>query len=128
MTPTLLLLIVVCLGALPLRAQPPVDRTSIRVITPYHAVELSPDVTLLAEFGGTCFSPALTTPWRPDAWRCTAEDGLLYDPCFTGPAGAAEALACIETPWAGGVALLLLDEPLPESDDSALSTLADALP
>jgi hypothetical protein len=52
------------------------------------------------------------------AWRCTAQSGALYDPCFapgaTTPVADVTEVACTDNPWSG-VSLIKLSQPLTSS-------------
>jgi hypothetical protein len=45
---------------------------------------------------GMCLVESLTDP-SPDAYRCFADNHMIYDPCFAGFPGA--PLLCVEAPW-----------------------------
>jgi hypothetical protein len=104
------------------------SRTQVRVFAAYQPDGLSDALRLVASFDGTCRVGSLMTPWRPDAFRCTAADGLLYDPCFSAATGERDVVACAELPWNANVALMTLSEPLPVAVEMSPAPLAAALP
>jgi hypothetical protein len=68
------------------------------------------------QVNGSCFTRSLASPSRPDAWRCTAGNGLM-DPCYQRVMGDEKQLACpAGGPWPANVVLLTLTQPLPVED------------
>ena len=86
--------------------QPQLGETQIVTYTP----DTTPEITAV----GVCTENALGLG-RADAWRCTTEDSLVYDPCFE--ASDTGAIVCGTDPIMGEEGFVLeLSEPLPEPD------------
>lgn len=58
-----------------------------------------------AKKAGVCLSRSQRIT-RAEAWRCKADDGVIYDPCFVKAGGKAALALCINSPW-DNTALLL---------------------
>ena len=80
------------------------DARLIGVFAPFRAggalnvplVSLQPEIA-------ECAAPSLIAGYRPDAFRCTAQDGTALDPCFAGQVFNRTVLACAPSPWAPAV-------------------------
>ncbi len=56
---------------------------------------VDPALHVTQHLGGTCVSPA---SGLPNGYRCFADGGSIYDPCFAGPHGTADPLVCPSNP------------------------------
>ena len=94
----------------------PLTRTRIKLLTPWGPNGLSIGMATTQEVNGSCFTHSLASPSRPDAWRCTAGNGLM-DPCYQRILGDERQLACpVGGPWPANVVQLTLTQPLAQED------------
>ena len=94
----------------------PLSHTVIKLLTPWGPRGLSIGMAVTQQVNGSCFTRSLASPSRPDAWRCTAGNGLM-DPCYQRIMGDEKQLACpVGGPWPANVVLLTLTQPLPQED------------
>jgi len=86
-------------------------------VTATEVIEYVPDVPAETQ-AGACFTSASGLQ-REDAYRCTTDDGMIYDPCFV--VDEAPTVVCGANPATGEAGFVLeLTEPLPEPDLGAL--------
>jgi basic membrane protein A len=91
---------------------------SVQPVTATEVIEFVPDVPTETQ-AGACFTSASGLQ-REDAYRCSTEDGMIYDPCFV--VDEAPTVVCGANPVTGAAGFVLeLTEPLPEPDLGALS-------
>ena len=100
----------------------PVDsRTQIKLLTPFGASGLRIGMAVTEKLSGTCFAPSAASSSRPDAWRCSAGNGIL-DPCYQRIMGDEKQLACpVGGPWPANVVLLALTQNLPSENRKEVS-------
>jgi hypothetical protein len=112
--PILVLMAAFLTGSLAIAQQP--AHTQIRLLTPWTPSGLNIGMATTQQVQGRCFTRSLASPSRPDAWRCSAGNGIL-DPCYQRILGDEKQLACpMGGPWPANVALLTVTEPFPQED------------
>ena len=91
----------------------PVNRTRIKMFTPFGPAGLSVGMAVTEKTSGRCFARSAASATRPDAWRCSAGNAVM-DPCYQRIMGDEKQLACpVGGPWGANAVLLTLTEPLP---------------
>jgi hypothetical protein len=91
---------------------------AVEPVTATEVIEYVPDVPSETQ-EGSCFTSASGLQ-REDAYRCSTEDGSIYDPCFV--VDEAPTVVCGANPTTGEAGFVLeLTEPLPEPDLGAVS-------
>ena len=99
--------------ALAADSAPTLNRTRIKLLTPFGPAGLSIGMAVTEKLNGTCFAGSVASSSRPDAWRCSSGNGIL-DPCYQRILGDEKQLACpVGGPWPANVVLLTLTQPLP---------------
>jgi len=102
-------------------------RTQVKLLTPFGPAGLSIGMAVTERVNGTCFAASAASSSRPDAWRCSAGNGIL-DPCYQRILGDEKQLACpVGGPWPANVVLLTLTQALP-SEPRKETNRADTLP
>lgn len=105
-------------------APPPLNRTRIKMLTPFGPAGLSVGMAVTERVNGRCFARSAASATRPDAWRCSAGNAIM-DPCYQRIMGDEKQLACpVGGPWPANVVLLTLTEGLP--NDAYKETRRDA--
>jgi hypothetical protein len=104
----------------------PFSSTAVKLITPFQAGSLGPGFQVTSRGSGQCFSTAVASAARPDAWRCMIGNAI-HDPCFQNIMGDPNQLACPEVPWNTNVTLLTLTSQLPTEQRKEMA-LKDTLP
>jgi basic membrane protein A len=91
---------------------------AVEPVTATEVIEFVPDVPGQTQ-AGSCFTSASGLQ-REDAYRCSTEDSMIYDPCFV--VDDAPTVVCGSNPATGAAGFMLeLTEPLPEPDLGVLS-------
>lgn len=75
-------------------------------------LDLGPEV--VEETQGSCWTGSGAVE-RPDAWRCSTVDDVIYDPCFSRSSADTSVLCPKEPPWDMTAVRIDLSEPLPLS-------------
>jgi len=91
---------------------------AVEPVTATEVIQFVPDVPDETQ-PGACFTSASGLQ-REDAYRCSTEDGMIYDPCFV--VDDAPTVVCGADPITGAAGFVLeLTEPLPEPELGTLS-------